>query len=161
METSPNFTPETCRMARARLRLSQQALARRAGVSRATLVNFEAGRGKPLKASVAAIRSALGEGPRLARVLRALQAAQPKLEEMGVEHLAVFGSVARMEDGPESDVDVIVDVDPARHLDILDLVGIASALTDMLGIKVDVVERRPKMKPELAGHIAEDQVYAF
>ncbi|HEX7774982.1 MAG TPA: nucleotidyltransferase domain-containing protein [Parvibaculum sp.] len=161
METSPAFTPEACRMARAKLRLSQQALAARAGVSRATLINFEAGRGTPLKSSVAALRSALEEGPRLARVLRALQAAQPKLKEMGVEHLAVFGSVARMEDGPESDVDVVVDIDPARHLDILDLVGIASALTDILGIKVDVVRRRSGMKPELAGHIAEDQIHVF
>ena len=161
MEPAPNFTPEVCRMARARLRLSQQVLASRAGVSRATLINFEAGKGTPLKASIAAIRSALGEGPRLARVLRALQAAEPQFRARGVTRLAIFGSVARLEDGPESDVDLVADIDPARHLDIVDMVGIASFATELLGIKTDIVRRRPGMKAELAANIAEDQIYVF
>ncbi len=164
METLPNLTPETCRMARARLRLSQQALARRAGISRATLVNFEAGRGKPLKASVAAIRSALGEseksGSRLASVLRALQAAKSKLRENGVEHLAVFGSVARMEDGPDSDVDAVVEIDPTRRFDIFDLAGIAGDLGRLLGIHVDVLERK-SLKPAMLAEVERDQIHVF
>lgn len=164
-----DFTPEACRIARAQQRLSQQALATRAGISRATLINFEAGKGKPLNASVAAIRAGLsgageaGTKPqsRLASVLRALQAAEHKFREKGVTRLAIFGSVARMEDGPNSDVDLVVDVDPARHLDIVDMVGIASMATDLLGIKTDVVRRRPKIKPALAANIAEEEIYAF
>lgn len=163
-----DFTPEACRMARAKARLSQQALAARAGISRATLINFEAGKGKPLNASVAAIRSALGQGEadpkpqsRLARVLRALQAAEPQFRARGVTRLAIFGSVARMEDGPDSDVDLVVDVDPARRLDIVDMVGIAGLAQDVLGSPVDVVRRRPDMKAELAENLSEEQILAF
>ncbi len=161
MEQLADFTPSSCRVARRGLGFTQEELARRAGVSRATLVNFEAGKGKPLKTSVAAIRRALGQGPKLAHILRALQAAEPKLKEKGVEHLAVFGSVARMEEGPNSDVDIVVDIDPDRRFDLLDLAGVGGFIEDLLGLQVDVVERHPKMKPELAEHIAEDQVYAF
>lgn len=159
METT--LTPTACRVARAEQRLSQQALAARAGISRATLINFEAGKGKPLKASIAAIRHALGQGSRLAYVLRTLQAAEPKFRAIGVTRLAIFGSVARMEDGPGSDVDLVADIDPAAHLDILDMVGIASMASELLGIKTDIVRRRPNMKPELVKHIAEDEIYVF
>jgi predicted nucleotidyltransferase/DNA-binding XRE family transcriptional regulator len=161
MNITQTLTPEACRVARARARLSQQALARRAGISRATLINFEAGKGKPLNASVAAIRSALGQGSRLARVLRALQAAEPQFRARGVTRLAVFGSVARMEDGPDSDVDLVADIDPARKFDIVDLAGIAGLAQDVLGSPVDVVRRRPDMKPRLAQNIAEDEIHVF
>jgi predicted nucleotidyltransferase len=167
METAV-LTPETCRLARARARLTQQALARKAGLSRATLVNFEAGRGTPHPASLAALRSALGQGEagpksqsRLAHVLRALQAAEPQFREKGVTRMAVFGSVARMEDGPGSDVDLVVDIDPARRFDIFDLAGIAGFAQDVVGSHVDVVRRRPGMKLRLAREIAEDQIHVF
>ncbi len=163
-----DFTPQACRMARARARLSQQALAARAGISRATLINFEAGKGKPLNASVAAIRAGLGGAgeagtksqSRLAGVLRALQALEPKLKKDGVEHMAVFGSVARMEDGPESDLDLIVEIDPNRRFDIFDLAGIAGDLTRLLGIHVDVLERK-SLKADMKIKAEKDQIHVF
>ncbi|MDP1626822.1 nucleotidyltransferase domain-containing protein [Parvibaculum sp.] len=165
METAETLTPADLRAARARLRLTQAELARRAGISRATLVNFEKGRGTPLRASLQALQSALSDRPRhksrLAHVLRTLQKAQPELERRGVLHLAVFGSVARMEDTPESDIDIVVDIDPARRFDILDLAGIGGLVESLIGVPVDIVRRRAGMKPELAEHLAEDQIYAF
>src|SRR3546814_19649948 len=94
-----DFTPEACRMARAQQRLSQQALATRAGISRATLINFEAGKGKPLNASVAAIRAGLsGAGEagtktqsRLASILRALQASSEE-RRVGEESVSRCGT---------------------------------------------------------------------
>lgn len=165
METAETLTPADLRAARARLRLTQAELARRAGISRATLVNFEKGRGTPLRASLQALQSALSDRPRhksrLAHVLRTLQKARPELERRGVLHLAVFGSVARMEDKPESDIDIVVDIDPDRRFDILDLAGIGGFVESLIGVPVDIVRRHAGMKPELAEHLAEDQIYAF
>jgi len=165
MDAAQTLTPADCRAARARLRLTQAELARRAGVSRATLVNFEKGRGAPLRASLQALQSVLTDRPRhksrLAHVLRTLQKARPELEARGVRHLAVFGSVARMEDTPDSDLDVVVDIDPARRIDIVDLAGIGGFIESLVGMPTDIVRRRPDMKPELAGHLAEDEIHVF
>ena len=49
----------------------------------------------------------------------------------------VFGSVARDEGRPESDLDLLVDLEPGRSL--LDLVAIKQDLEDLLGQEVDVV----------------------
>lgn len=160
MDQLADLTPSSCRVARRGLGFTQEELARRAGVSRATLVNFEAGKGKPLKASVAAIRRALGQGSRLAHVLRALQAAEPKLRALGVMHLAVFGSLARMEDRPESDVDLVVEIAPDRRFDIFDLAGVAGDISRLLDRHVDVLERR-SLKPPLLDEVGKDQIHVF
>lgn len=161
MNIHAGFTPAACRAARAALDLTQEEVARRAGISRATLINFEAGKGVPLKASVAAIRRVFDERSRLGHVLRKLQAARAQFEARGVIRMAVFGSVARMEDGPDSDLDIVVDLDAGRRFSLLDLAGIAGLAEDLLGMSVDIVRRRPDMKPELATRIAEDQIYVF
>ena len=52
--------------------------------------------------------------------------------------MRVFGSVARGEAGPESDVDLLVEMEAGRSL--LDLARLLNALEDLLGCKVDLVE---------------------
>ena len=55
----------------------------------------------------------------------------------GATNLRVFGSVARGEAGEDSDLDLLVEMEPGRSL--LDLVAIKQDLEDLLGCKVDVV----------------------
>jgi predicted nucleotidyltransferase len=55
----------------------------------------------------------------------------------GARNVQVFGSRARGEAGPDSDVDILVKLDPGRSL--LDLVAIKQDLEDLLGCQVDVV----------------------
>ncbi len=55
----------------------------------------------------------------------------------GAVNVRIFGSVARGEAGPESDVDVMFDLEPGRSL--FDLGGLLMDLQDLLGRKVDVV----------------------
>ncbi len=55
----------------------------------------------------------------------------------GALNLRVFGSVARGEAGPESDVDFLVELEPGRTL--FDLGGLLMDLQDLLGRSVDVV----------------------
>lgn len=56
----------------------------------------------------------------------------------GAKNVRVFGSVARGEEGPDSDLDLLVDLEPRRNL--LDLGHLVMDLQDLLGRKVDVVE---------------------
>lgn len=51
--------------------------------------------------------------------------------------IAVFGSVARGEDGPDSDVDFLVTFD--KEASLLDLVGLQNSLAEFLKIPVDVI----------------------
>jgi len=55
----------------------------------------------------------------------------------GAKNIRVFGSFARGEAGPESDLDLLVDMEPGRSL--LDLGELMLDLRDLLGRKVDVV----------------------
>jgi predicted nucleotidyltransferase len=57
--------------------------------------------------------------------------------------LAVFGSVARGEVRPNSDLDLLVDFEPGASL--LDHVGLFQDLEELLGVGVDVVSRRALM----------------
>jgi predicted nucleotidyltransferase len=55
----------------------------------------------------------------------------------GIRRVRVFGSVVRGEAGPESDLDVLVDIEPGRSL--LDLAGFEQALAALLACRVEVV----------------------
>ena len=55
----------------------------------------------------------------------------------GARDIRVFGSVARGESGPASDVDFLVDMEEGRNL--LDLVGFWQDLEELLGCRVDVI----------------------
>jgi predicted nucleotidyltransferase len=58
----------------------------------------------------------------------------------GVRNVRVFGSAARGESGPASDVDFLVELDPDHSL--LDLGAMLMDLQDLLGRKVDVVTEK-------------------
>ena len=55
----------------------------------------------------------------------------------GASNVRVFGSVARGDDRDESDIDLLVDLEPGRTL--LDLVAVKQDLEDLLGREVDVL----------------------
>ena len=60
-----------------------------------------------------------------------------ELRRFGVRSLSLFGSVARGEAGPGSDVDVLVDLGPDPTLD--GYVGLVLFLENLFGCRVDVV----------------------
>ena len=58
----------------------------------------------------------------------------------GARRIRVFGSFARGEERADSDLDVLVELDPGR--DLLDIVAIKQDLEALLGRSVDVVTER-------------------
>ena len=57
--------------------------------------------------------------------------------EHGARNVRVFGSIARGQGRPDSDIDLLVDLEPGRSL--VDIVAIKQDLEDLLGRKIDVV----------------------
>jgi len=87
-------------------------------------------------------------------VLQKLRAERDNLrEQYGVESLALFGSVARDEAGPDSDVDVLVEF--GRPITLFDLVAVQQYLERCLGVRrVDLVPRDsvyPAFRADIVG----------
>ena len=64
---------------------------------------------------------------------------EPVLRGRGVTSVALFGSVARRDAGPASDVDILIDVDPDAGFGLVDLIEVRMLLERHLGRPVDVV----------------------
>ncbi len=88
--------------------------------------------------------------------LRLLAERRAELDQMGVTSLALFGSVARDEAGPDSDVDVIIDV--RRPFDLFDLAAVHLRLEEILGCRVDVATEGG-MRPRYRERIEEDLIH--
>jgi len=71
-------------------------------------------------------------------------------ERRGARNIRVFGSVARGEAGPESDLDLLVEMEPGRSL--LDHIALIQDLEEVLGYRVDVVTEaglRERIRPRV------------
>ena len=105
-------------------------------------------------------REAGRAAPKKTEVVAALKALEPELRARGISAAAVFGSVVRDLARPDSDVDVLVDVDPTRTFDLYDLVGVKNLLADRLGRTVDVVEREA-LKPRIRDSVLSEAETVF
>jgi predicted nucleotidyltransferase len=86
----------------------------------------------------AVIASALGAGGRRARLQQLAPAVSVLCRGYQVSRLRIFGSAAVGKDGPNSDIDLIVDFEPGARPGLFELYGFAEDLQDLLGTKVDV-----------------------
>ncbi len=94
------------------------------------------------------------------RVLRVLREHEAELRALGVIGLRLFGSVARGDAGPESDVDVLIDIAPGRKFSLFDLGEVRVTLCELLGRDADAVISED-LRPEFRGRIARDVVKVF
>ncbi len=62
------------------------------------------------------------------------------LTSQGARKIAVFGSYVRGDESPDSDIDIVVEFVPRRSL--LDMVRIERELSEILGIKVDLLTEK-------------------
>jgi predicted nucleotidyltransferase len=73
-----------------------------------------------------------------------------------ISRVGIFGSYIRGEQRSGSDVDVLIDYDKAPSL--VALIEIENMLSDLLGMKVDLVTSKG-LKPQLRQHILDEVVY--
>ena len=93
-------------------------------------------------------------------VLERLRSHEHELKAMGVARLSLFGSVARGEAGPDSDVDLAAEFDPAAQVGMFKYGGIAHRLEELLGVKVDLVGE-PIEKDRFRARVDRDRVHVF
>jgi len=89
--------------------------------------------------------------------IQRLAAARPELATLGVRSLDLFGSVARGEAGPASDVDLLVDFD--RPIGLFHFFRVQRRLEEILGCRVDLV-MRDAVKRQLRDRIFAEAVRA-
>ena len=93
-------------------------------------------------------------------VLQTLRNHERELRQLGVSHAAVFDSVSRREAGPDSDIDVLVELNPDQSIGIFEYARLKLYVNEILDGAGDVVNRRT-LKPLLRDNILHDAMYAF
>jgi len=96
----------------------------------------------------------------LTDILTRLRAHEVELRARGVVHVAVFGSVARAKNLPESDVDLFVDLAPDIADDFFAYAGIAADLEKIVGQDIDVA-RHDRLRSHVRPSAQAQAVYAF
>jgi predicted nucleotidyltransferase/DNA-binding XRE family transcriptional regulator len=145
---------DVLRGARRRAGLSQVEVAARAGTTQSVISAYESGHRQPALPTLAALVEATGHelvvglrrrrgglatlsGPIGRRVRRHRRELVAAAAAHGVSNVRLFGSVARGEDGPTSDVDLLVDVQP--RVGLFGLAELRAELEQMLRTRVDLV----------------------
>jgi predicted nucleotidyltransferase len=95
------------------------------------------------------------------QLLAELRALRPEFEREGVAHMSLFGSRARGDNRPDSDVDIVVDVAAGRNFG-LEAVGVFNLIESRIGLPASIVTR-PGLShaPGLGDRISRDEVTVF
>ncbi len=72
--------------------------------------------------------------------------------------MGVFGSYVKGEETPESDLDILIEFEEHARISLIDFVELEQYLSEILGIKVDLVEKTA-LKPRIGRRILEEVVY--
>ena len=94
------------------------------------------------------------------QLLAELRALRPQFEREGVQHMVLFGSRARGDHRPDSDVDLLVDIVPGQKFSLLDLIGLGHLVEDHIGLCGNALIRRD-LKATLAESARRDAVEVF
>ncbi|NJL89958.1 MAG: nucleotidyltransferase family protein [Coleofasciculaceae cyanobacterium SM2_1_6] len=90
-------------------------------------------------------------------ILNELRNLKPELDDRyKVTKIGIFGSVARNEATEESDIDIVVEMEP----NMLKRVGLKQELEKIFNKEVDVIRYRKSMNPYLKSQIDSEAIYA-
>jgi uncharacterized protein len=93
-------------------------------------------------------------------VLETLRRSEAALRARGVRRAALFGSLARGDNQPDSDIDIMVEIDPAARITVFDYVGLKEYIAGLFDGPVDVVNC-DNLKPYVRPAATADAIYAF
>ncbi len=94
------------------------------------------------------------------KLIARIAAEQAVLRSEGVAHIAIFGSRARGDAKPDSDLDVLIDINDGAKFSLLNLSGVALLIEDATGMPTQVVMRR-SAPADFLNRIADDLVPVF
>lgn len=92
--------------------------------------------------------------------LAILQKNAATLRARGIRHAALFGSLARDEARPDSDIDIMIELAPGASLDIFAYVELKDFVASLFPGPVDVVNK-DALKPHVGPAATADSIYAF
>ncbi|TIM19325.1 MAG: DNA polymerase III subunit beta [Mesorhizobium sp.] len=93
-------------------------------------------------------------------VIKRLQRNADAIKGMGATSLYLFGSILRGDAGPDSELDLFIDYDPARRFSLIDLVGIKQFLEEKMSAEIDITTR-DSLNPMLKADIEQSAVRIF
>jgi predicted nucleotidyltransferase len=93
-------------------------------------------------------------------IIEKIRSAAPALRAEGVTGLAIFGSRARDDARPDSDLDLLVEVAPDSRFSLLNLIGVQHIVTDVTGLAAQATMRR-SLDAGMAKRIADDLERVF
>ncbi len=93
-------------------------------------------------------------------ILARLKENETALRSRGVSHAALFGSRARGDNRPDSDVDIMIEIDPEAHVGVWGYAGLKEYIAALFDGPVDVVDREA-LKSYVAPAATADTIYAF
>ncbi len=90
-------------------------------------------------------------------VLKKLRILKPRFADLNVRGMALFGSVARDEAGPESDIDIVVDLAGHRPFGLFEFYNLQQEIERQLGAPVDLTTFS-ELPPLVADRVAREKV---
>jgi uncharacterized protein len=85
---------------------------------------------------------------------------EKEIRERGIDSVALFGSTARGDMSADSDIDLLVDLNPQSRFSLFDLVNLKLFLEEQLGREVDVVLREA-LAPAIRENVSQDEERVF